>query len=94
MAIYVNDGGNLRQIRFLAVNDNGTIRRIHHVYVNASGSLEGPFDAVRATDRSTNTQTTFISGTQETSFSTTCTFETNKNTSTVFDTTKATTTTD
>ena len=85
MAIYVNDGGTLRTIRFLAVNDSGTIRRVHHVYVNDGGSLEGPFDAVHSTDRSTNTQTTFISGTQETAFSTTCTFETNKNTSTVYD---------
>ena len=84
MAIYVNDGGTLRTIRFLAVNDGGTIRRVHHVYVNDGGSLEGPFDAVHSTLRSTNTETTFVSGTQETSFSTTCTFETNKNTSQYF----------
>ena len=74
MAIYCNDGGTLRQVRFLAINDSGTIRRIHHVYVNDNGSLEGPFDAVRSTQRSTNTETTFVSVTQETSFSTTCTF--------------------
>ena len=80
MAIYVNDGGTLRTIRFLAVNDSGTIRRVHHVYVNDGGSVEGPFDAVHSTTRSTNTQTTYISGTQETAFATTCTFETNKNT--------------
>ena len=64
MAIYCNDGGTLRQVRFLAINDSGTIRRIHHVYVNDNGSLEGPFDAVRSTARSTNTETTFVSGTQ------------------------------
>ena len=66
MAIFVNDGGTLRTIRFIAVNDNGTIRRVNEVYVNDGGSLEGPFSAVHSTTRSTNTQTTFISGTQET----------------------------
>ena len=77
MAIYCNDGGTLRTIRFIAVNDGGTIRRVHHVYVNDAGSLAGPFDAIHNTARSTNTETTFVSGTQETAFSTTCSFETN-----------------
>ena len=70
MAIYVNDSGTLRQLRFIAINDNGTIRRVNEVYVNDGGTLEGPFSAVHQTERSTNTQTTFVSGTQETSFGT------------------------
>ena len=86
MAIYVNDGGTLRTIRFIAVNDAGTVRRVHHVYVNDGGTVAGPFDAIHSTARTTNTETTFVSGTQETAFSTTCSFETNVNTSTVFDT--------
>ena len=93
MAIFVNDGGTLRTIRFIAVNDNGTIRRVNEVYVNDGGSLEGPFSAVHATTRSTNTQTTFVSGSQETSFATTCTFETNRATDSTFLTVRTTTTT-
>ena len=65
MAIYVNDSGTLRQLRFLAINDSGTLRRVNEVYVNHSGSLEGPFTAVHTTTRSTNTETTYVSGTQE-----------------------------
>ena len=84
MAIYVNDGGTLRTIRFLAVNDGGTIRRVHHVYVNDGGSLEGPFDAVHSTLHEAQTQTICVFGTQETSFILLVLFETNKNTSTVF----------
>ena len=70
MGIFVNDGGTLRTIRFIAVNDGGTLRRVNEVFVNNGGSLEGPFSAVHETSRSTNTETTYISGTQETAFAT------------------------
>ena len=82
MAIYVNDGGTLRTLRFLAINDSGTLRRVNEVYVNHSGSLEGPFSAVHTTTRSTNTETTYVSGTQETAYSTTTTYNTNRDTTT------------
>ena len=82
MAIYVNDSGTLRTLRFLAINDSGTIRRVNEVYVNDGGSLEGPFSAIHTTARSTNTETTYVSGTQETAYSTTTVYQTNKDTST------------
>ena len=62
MAIFVNDGGTLRTIRFIAVNDNGTIRRVNEVYVNDGGSLEGPFSAVHSTTRSTECNHSVSSG--------------------------------
>ena len=63
MAIYVNDSGTLRQLRFIAINDSGTVRRVNEVYVNDGGSLEGPFSAIHTTTRSTTTQTTYASAT-------------------------------
>ena len=93
MSIYVNDGGTLRTLRFLAINDSGTIRRVNEVYVNDGSSLEGPFSAVHTTARTTNTETTYVSGDQSTSYSTTSTFNTNRDTTTIFDTTRDTTTT-
>ena len=87
MAIYVNDSGTLRQLRFIAINDSGTVRRVNSVYVNDSGSLEGPFSAIHTTSRSTNTETAYASGTHETAYNTTTAYDTTKTTQTDFNTT-------
>ena len=76
MAIFVNDSGTLRTVRFIAINDSGTIRRVNEVYVNDNGSLAGPFTATHATTRQTATTTSTISGVQNTVFNTTTTFDT------------------
>ena len=57
MAIFVNDSGTLRTVRFIAVNDSGVIRRVNEVYVNDGGTLAGPFTATHETTRQTATTT-------------------------------------
>ena len=91
MAIYVNDSGTLRQVKFLAVNDGGVVRRVNEVYVNDNGSLAGPFTATHETSRNTATTTSTISGVQNTVFNTNTVFDTDYNTTTTFDTSKVTT---